>query len=188
MSLSRGFSLVCERCGDPIAILDWQEFEAWKSGDLKAGLCFDCSPTGGDLYPGFMLGFEEGDCLQIGDQAFTMELGLLKSLPLSLSRMGGETEKVAQSHAPTHARAGARSFLSNNSNGLSSVTYLNTSQSLDQYLSSGIEVQNCAFCGGTGLTLKRGYHSICLDCDGNGVIESAIILPAWILGFGCEGA
>ena len=151
----------CASCGRSVGNMSRDEFYEFVNG---SGLCFDCDPDSAETTPSIFWHWAAGELITIGDSVFCV----------AANRK--EIVEVGYSHA--HERARAR--------GLSSSTKVNTNEHNVMLFVDGVERKTCPLCRGLGYYPEFWENSVCGGCDGIGSIETAIILPTWVLGIGCE--
>lgn len=120
-----------------------------------------------------------------GDElSFLVPTGLEDVLCFECDTFENVSERVncEFSHARTHERTHERTH----ARGLSSYTYLNRTQKNERVLFDGMVYEDCLLCL-DGITYEGGISNPnCPICSGDGVVASAILLPAWVLGLGRE--
>jgi hypothetical protein len=162
---SNVFEPSCIGCGKSLGFMDVGELAALEDCSSGSGcLCFDCDPEAASTTPSIFLQWSENELFDIGDTGFQIRDGQLKVIGVSR----------AHAHERTRLRV------------LSSYTYLNRNSKNQALLSNGLVLSGCGKCRGTGELDGFVYIAECDACGGSGVLESAVIIPAWILGVGCE--
>jgi len=164
MSNDLTFNPACTRCGKRMGVMSEEEFIAIVMGDGDCGLCFDCDPDSAATTPSLFWQWKEGDVFEIEGLRMEVYGGVL------------EFASVVQSHA--HARARAR--------GLSSYTKVNRALHNHVLLADGTVGYPCRVCEGKGEFTTGRITVACSFCDGEGFVVTEVVLPAWIIGLGCE--
>lgn len=150
----------CRECRLEMGQVDEAELKMLIRENERGPICFNCEPYPAMVSPEIYWQASDGDKIMIDDDVFTWEDGLMK--PSSRARGDARGER---------ARAC-----------LSSSTYLNETNKNRAIFANGEERAFCKKCGGFG-SIGTVYGPVkCLDCDGLGWIETAIFLPAWIIG------
>jgi len=151
----------CMRCSRVLGDFSEDEYQAFLlSGDL-GDLCFDCDPESAATTPSLFWQWQPGDLFTLGEDVFCVA----DSNPQLLVNVG------FSSHAHERARA----------NCLSSSTYLNTtSKNRDAYLNRVRDTMICPECD-LGISERMGGAWHCDACGHCEVVESDIILPAWVV-------
>jgi len=153
----------CDRCHKPMGGVTQEELNHIASS-MGDGLCFDCDPDSAATTPSIFWQWQKEDVFVIDDQKFFVTFDEKNIEPFGLARAHD-------------ASASAR---------LSSYTYLNRNPRNSALLGSGEEVGVCVKCAGKGYYDARGDEWTCNVCDGAGTVTTAILLPSWVLGLGCE--
>ena len=152
----------CMRCSRVLGDFSEDEYQAFLlSGDL-GDLCFDCDPESAATTPALFWQWQKHDWFMIDDVAFHVSDDLKHIMPVF--------EFLSHAHARTRA------------NCLSSSTYLNTtSKNRDAYLNRVKDTMICPECD-LGISERMGGAWHCDACGHCEVVESDIILPAWVVG------
>lgn len=164
MSMDVISTVKCSKCDRSLGELSIEEFNAVFADKTGFRLCFDCDPESALTVPSFFWQWKENELFDIGDVAFQIRDQKLKV--------------IGHSHERAHEQERAR--------GLSSYTKLNRITKNKVLLGNGIEQQLCPACHGDSVLWDSSWGLNCDRCDGLGVIESAIVLPGWILGLAVE--
>jgi hypothetical protein len=160
------YNPLCSKCRKPMGEMTQDEFEALILLDGSVGKCFDCDTFEAGLYPELFWEITTGSIVVLGGERFVYDCGFWKR------------EKSIQSRAHVSARAP----------GLSSSTKVNRSQHNRMVLRDGLEIEICPNCKGLGYVEQFDVKYFCEGCDGLGSIVTAVFLPNWLLGLGCENA
>lgn len=129
-------------------------------------LCFDCDPESAATTPSIFWQWRAGELIDIGDSRFCVT--------------ADEQQIVEVGFVPAHERT--RPHV------LSSYTKLNRNLKDSVLLLNGIEQSICPSCHGDSVSWDNAWGINCEKCDGHGVVEVAIVVPAWVIGLGCENA
>lgn len=165
MSSESVIGLACNNCGKRMGSVSEEEFDAMITNDFGANLCFDCDPESASTTPSVFWQWQPGELIDIGDSR------------LCVAASGREIVEVG--FVPPHERTRC-------ARGLSSYTNLNRNIKNRVNLSNGLEIALCPVCMGNCEVEVSDQFMPCPKCDGVGTVVTAIVLPSWILGLGCE--
>jgi len=154
----------CKQCGESMGVFVEDELIHLMLDGIDNALCFDCDPDSSATTPNIFWQWREGDSFTIGGEIFEVWALPKRAAELVLTR-------AHDAHARAH---------------LSSYTYLNRIAKNSAILASGEGIGVCVKCAGKGYYDARGDEWTCNVCDGVGTVTTAILLPSWILGVGCE--
>lgn len=147
--------LHCSSCLAAMCEVSDEEAISVMSLEPHGAKCFDCEPLAASHRSEFFKGFEEGDCFQIDDRAFTVESDKLVLLPDALS------------HAHEYTRV----------RGLSSYTYLNKTPEKSGILQELVEYELCPECHGQSFFVGAYGGESCGFCGDFGSIP---VLAVWV--------